>query len=203
MTAINQNALADNRSVDDLSRHPEDKKVANALYGKSVVNDDSHDSIMGTVSISFNAQMRLRAYQDQTISPTLSTELLSVDPLVPPKESTSIAEKSVSEKTAHINSSDPIGKLNLSNKSHFSNKISQILFEVEQNIVQTSEPGYRYLVNMLNNYQADVENPEQLQEIMRKEEFYLKRRKPFMESAEFQSHSQVLSQFSNIIARQQ
>jgi t-SNARE complex subunit (syntaxin) len=122
---------------------------------------------------------------------------LSVDPLVPLKEST------IAEKTSHISNTDPIGKLNSSNNSHFSNKINQILSEVEQNIVQTSEPGYQYLVNMLNNYQPDVENPEQLQEIVRKEEFYLSRRKPFMESAEFQSHSQVLSQFSNIISRQQ
>lgn len=183
MTTIHQNSLAGHQSIDDVASQPDDRVRNSGVPDRQ--DDNAAGSVSGTVNISFTAQMRLRAYQDQR------TQLISK----PVQE----VEKSVPEAVNAIDSP----AVSTADKNNFSQGLSNILSEVENNIVQSSEPGYRYLVNMLNNYQNSVEDPQQLKEIMRKEEFYLTRRKPFMESADFQSYSQVLNQFSNIIDRQQ
>ena len=221
MTAIHQNSLADHHAIDDASRHSDDRNVGSDARGRQMPDDGIPNTTSGSVNISFNAHMRLRAYQDQknqSISEisiakqSVMTELNSpIDVL-----SDSIAKPNIN----NMHFDDPLsinsGKINdettkndysalLSHPEagNFSERISGMLSEVHNNIVQASEPGYRYLVNMLHNYRTTVEDPQQLQEIMRKEEFYLSRRKPFMDSADFQSYSQVLNQFSNIIERQQ
>ncbi|MCU7800149.1 MAG: hypothetical protein KZQ70_08385 [gamma proteobacterium symbiont of Lucinoma myriamae] len=172
-------------------------------HGRQILDDSAHDSTSGTVNISFHAHMRLRAYQEQKTQLITNAESIPVQGLL---ASDAAQRDRVSEQNSNvINNSfnEPSNLLKNSNKAGFSEQMTNMLSEVENNIVQTAEPGYRYLVNMLNNYKSTVEDPRQLQEIMRKEEFYLSRRKPFMESADFQSYSQVLSQFSNIIERQQ
>lgn len=198
MTAIHQNAPANHHSIDDASHHSGDRNIGSDVHGRQILDDSARDSTSGTVNISFHAHMRLRAYQDQKTQLTADSELHPVNSLIAPDIS---QLDTVSEQSPDSinNRPDAAGFSN----SGFSKKVTSMLSEVENNIVQTSEPGYRYLVNMLNNYKTTVEDPQQLQEIMRKEEFYLSRRKPFMESADFQSYSQVLSQFSNIIERQQ
>ena len=77
-----------------------------------------------------------------------------------------------------------------------------MLSEIEQNLVQTTEPGYKHLRNLLSNQSNTLSEPEQLQEIIRREKYFLGRRKAFMDSSEFQSYSQVLNQFSNILQRE-
>ncbi|RKZ97958.1 MAG: hypothetical protein DRQ43_02205 [Gammaproteobacteria bacterium] len=198
MTAIHQNALANHQSIDDTSHHSENKSIGTDAHGRQILDDSAHDSTSGIVNISFHAHMRLRAYQDQKSQLTADVELAPVKSLAVPDTvselSSDVIDNAPDKSSTLLKGSDVAG---------FSEQMTNILSEVENNIVQTSEPGYRYLLNMLNNYKTTIEDPQQLQEIMRKEEFYLSRRKPFMESADFQSYSQVLGQFSNIIERQQ
>ena len=213
MTEIHQNALANHHSIDDASHHSDDRNIGSDAHGRQMPDDRTPDTTSGSVNISFNAHMRLRAYQDQKnqsiAAPGLSkqgvmTELnSSIDVL-----SDGIAKQNLNKiKSDKIHNdtveNDYSALLNHTADGNFSERISGMLSEVQNNIVQDSEPGYLYLVNMLNNYQTTVGDPQQLQEVMRKEEFYLSRRKPFMDSADFQSYSQVLNQFSNIVERQQ
>lgn len=203
MTAIHQNALANHQSIDDASHHSENKSIGSDAHGRQILDDSTRDSTSGTVNISFHAHMRLRAYQDQKTQLTADADLASVKSLAAPDTS---SLDTVSEQSPDVIDNKPDKSSTLLKSpdvTGFSEQMTNILSEVENNIVQTSEPGYRYLLNMLNNYKTSVEDPQQLQEMMRKEEFYLSRRKPFMESADFQSYSQVLGQFSNIIERQQ
>ncbi|WP_198264011.1 hypothetical protein [sulfur-oxidizing endosymbiont of Gigantopelta aegis] len=184
MTEVLQNALAGRHSVDETSNHTSDRGQ-NGVRDRQALNEGTQDSILGTVNISFNAQMRLQAYQEQKNQLVMGdVQPLSKEPL-----------QALEQKPSQL--------LNKPLASELSSKITNMLTEVENNIVQSSEPGYRYLVNMLNNYGTKLEDPGQLQEVMRKEEFYLNRRKAFMDSSEYQSYSQVLNQFSNIIGRQQ
>ena len=188
MTEIHHNSVVAHHSVDDASRHSENSLIGNGTtHGRQTLNDSTRGLLTGTINISFNAHMRLRAYQEQPNRDVMTS-------LNPPVE----VLPSVTADTI-----SPDIEVHGSEASGFSDRISGMLSEVHKNIVQASEPGYRYLVNMLNNYQTKVEDPQQLQEIMRKEEFYLTRRKPFMGSADFHSYSQVLNQFSNIVERQQ
>ncbi len=219
MTQIHQNSLPGHHAVDDASHSISERSGHNAP-GRQVLDgsarNGAHESASGTVNISFNAHMRLRAYQDQkklpdslnstspVIESTDSIKAGSIDiDLVKDALADGMSQKSdqerddIPEQIKRETAQNDLGSIN------FSEHITEMLFEVQNNIVQASEPGYRYLVNMLNNYDSVVEDPQQLQEIMRKEEFFLSRRKPFMESADFQSYSQVLNQFSNIVERQQ
>ncbi|MCU7938926.1 MAG: hypothetical protein KZQ64_12825 [gamma proteobacterium symbiont of Bathyaustriella thionipta] len=198
MTTIHQNSPANHHSIDDSAHHSDERGIGSDAHGRQRLNDSAHDANSGTVNISFHAHMRLKAFQDQKTQSPTDAELSSVNRLTAPADS-QFDIASEQDANAINNNSERAGI----SGAGFSEQMMGILSEVENNIVQTSEPGYRYLVNMLNNYQTTVEDPGQLQEIMRKEEFYLNRRKPFMESADFQSYSQVLSQFSNIIERQQ
>ena len=217
MTEINQNSLASHQSVDEVSRHPGDKNQGNGTHGRQPLNDSTrglnHESASGSVNISFNAHMRLRAYQDQKEhlpeQSLMADSNLSME-VVPEglhnqslKSDLTHMELSEQNRVRNNQETEATSLSKNSELNHFSEKMSSMLTEVENNIVQASEPGYRYLVDMLNNYQTTVGDTQQLQEVMRKEEFYLSRRKPFMDSADFQSYSQVLNQFSNIIARQQ
>lgn len=197
MTEIHQKPLASRQPVDDIPNLLADSSNQGGVPGRQIL-DGTHNSA-GTINISFNAHMRLRAYEEQRNK----AELFS------PVESSSLPEQHampvVSASPEQANGVEDIPSELLANRdmSGLSEHITGMLSEVHDNIVQASEPGYRYLVNMLNNYQTNVENSHQLQEIMRKEEFYLNRRKPFMDSSDFQSYSQVLSQFANIVERQQ
>jgi len=203
MTAIHQNALANHQSIDDASHHSENKSIGSDAHGRQILDDSARDSTSGTVNISFHAHMRLRAYQDQKTQLAADSESAPVKSLAAPDTSSIdiVSEQSPDVIDNRLDKSSSL--LKSPGVAEFSEQMTNILSEVENNIVQTSEPGYRYLLNMLNNYKTNVEDPQQLQEIMRKEEFYLSRRKLFMESADFQSYSQVLGQFSNIIERQQ
>ena len=202
MTSIHQNALANHPSINDASHHSENRNIGSAPHDRQIPDDSTRDLTSGTVNISFHAYMRLRAYQDEKTQLTADSELMPVNSLAAPVNS---QPDSISEQDSNVidNRFDKSSMLlKITNLTGFSEQMINMLSEVENNIVQSSEPGYRYLVNMLNNFKTIIEDPQQLQEIMRKEEFYLSRRKPFMESADFQSYSQVLSQFSNIIERQ-
>ena len=219
MTEIHQNSLASHHSVDEASRHSVDTNSGNGAHGRQLLDDSTRDlkyeATSGSVNISFNAHMRLRAYQDQKtqsisekgVMTQLNSSIDDFPDGIANQGSNTMDFDSLNKDSDTIKSDKTIiendALLNKSIISDFSERISGMLSEVHNNIVQDSEPGYRYLVNMLNNYRSTVEDPQELQEIMRKEEFYLTRRKPFMDSADFQSYSQVLNQFSNIVERQQ
>lgn len=216
MTEIHQNSLASHHSVDEASRHSGDTNPGNGAHGRQLLDDSTRDlkyeATSGSVNISFNAHMRLRAYEDQKtqsisekgVMAQLNSSMDSLSDGIANQSSNNMDIDSLNKDSGAIKSDNENATLlNKSVRSDFSERISGMLSEVHNNIVQDSEPGYRYLVNMLNNYRSTVEDPQELQEIMRKEEFYLTRRKPFMDSADFQSYSQVLNQFSNIVERQQ
>ncbi len=206
MTQIHQSALPAHHSVDEQS-HTISGQNDQSASGSS--QNVTHDQALGTVNISFNAHMRLRAYQDQKNPSDSENSALSNADLLSQGLSSQGSPVDLKEQKSELDDFDQSVKLkddprnNSSSSLKFSEQITEMLYEVQDNIVKTSEPGYHYLVNMLNNYRSSVEDPQQLQEIMRKEEFYLSRRKPFMENADFQSYSQVLNQFSNIVERQQ
>lgn len=221
MTAIHQNSLANHHAIDDASHHSGDRNIGSDAHGRQMPDDRTTDSTSGSVNISFNAHMRLRAYQDQKnqLIPELSIAKQGV--VTELNSSMDVLSDTTAKQNLYNADSDDPGKIksgkissdtknndfsafmNRPQAGNFSERITGMLSEVQNNIVQASEPGYHYLVNMLHNYRTTVEDPQQLQEIMRKEEFYLSRRKPFMDSADFQSYSQVLNQFSNIVERQQ
>lgn len=173
MTIIHQGSVSGRQSVDDTSHQ------AGGGYEGDINSTQSLNS--GTVNISFQAELRLRAFQEQRKS--------QMNPTVADYNSISDRGPEVAEKQH--------------DDSGFSQRISNMLSEVQNNIVQTGDSGYQYLVNVLHNNKETTEDQQQLQEIMRKEQFFLTRRRPFMQNSDFQSYSQVLNQFSNIVERQQ
>ena len=173
MTIIHQDSVSGRQSVDDTSH-----QAAAGYEGDINSTQGLHSS---TINISFQAELRLRAFQEQRKS--------QINPAVVDYNSMSDRVSEVAEKQH--------------DDSGFSRRISNMLLEVQNNIVQIGDSGYQYLVNVLQNNKETVEDQQQLQEIMRKEQFFLSRRKPFMQNSDFQSYSQVLCQFSNIVERQQ
>jgi hypothetical protein len=190
MTIIHQDSVSDRHSVDDTSH-----QAAAGYEGDINSTQGLHSS---TINISFQAELRLRAFQEKRKS--------QINPAAAELELNS--NKKI--QSGNINSSfDSMAGIvpEIAQKQHsdsgFSRRISNMLLEVQNNIVQSGDSGYQYLVNVLQNNKETVEDQRQLQEIMRKEQFFLTRRKPFMQNSDFQSYSQVLSQFSNIVERQQ
>ena len=193
MTAIHQNTISNNHSIGEQSHQSSKGNEKGHKREGSAENNSTQSVQSSTVNISFNAELRLRAYQEQRklVEPNQS-EAIALNSEIKALSIESTVEKSMG-----------MMRENDGNSNVFSQNINYMLDEVQNNIVKKSEPGYQYLVNVLNNNKNTVEDPQQLQEIMRKEQFYLSRRKPFMPNSDFQSYSQVLSQFSNIVGRQQ
>ena len=191
MTAIHQNSISNRHSID------EHKHQSGHEHGRGQDHSGQYDEgtprvNSSTVTISFNAELRLRAYQEQrkVVEPAHNNNSAHL-------ESINVSGDKLSEQAMTlIDHSDE-------QDHNFSQNINHMLSEVENNIVQKTDPGYQYLVNVLNNNKEIARDPQQLQEIMRKEQFFLSRRKPFMQNSDFQSYSQVLNQFSNIVERQQ
>ena len=217
MTAIHQSSIASHHSVDDTSNRSGNRNGGG--HGRQAKDDSTWDPNSSTVNISSHAQLRLRAYQEQrmmqinqSLAEPEKPAALNVneqpDHVIAkmPSElinNTGNGHSSQSE-LYDINAPDSVDKSSVDkNNNGFPQNVALMLSEVEDNLIQTSEPGYQYLVNVLNNHINSVEDPQQLQEVMRKEQFFLTRRKPFMESSDFQSYSQVLGQFANIVERQQ
>ena len=191
MTSIHQNSIANKHSIDDQTR--QNNANNERREGQTEEGRSSNGISSATVNISFNAELRLKAYQEQRkIVEPMPNELAAVH-----SEKISLSLETTADKQIEqMIQTDSEGY-------EFSQNINHMLSEVQNNIVKKSDPGYQYLVNMLNNHMNTVEDPQQLQEIMRKEQFYLTRRKPFMQNSDFQSYSQVLNQFTNIVERQQ
>ena len=196
MTAIDHNRIAQQKIPDDAVLQSDDRVLSSNINNNIASADNiPADSILSKVNISFNAQLRLRAYQEQKSQvQNNGTEAMLNNGL----QVNSIENNNINSGTIEP---DTPKQTNKSNK--FPQQLTKMLSEVEQNVLQNSATGYQYLVNLLGNNKQFVSNPQQLQEIMRKEEFFLSRRKPFMKTEEYQSYSQVLSQFSNIVSRQQ
>lgn len=194
MTTIHQNSISNNHSIDDKNHQSAgDNERSVERRSKQIEENSTQGVYASTVNISFNAELRLRAYQEQR-------------KLVEPNNNG--AERVHSEGIELSNDNNPEKQIDLVVQNeekvlNFPQNVNHMLTEVQNNIVKESDPGYQYLVNVLNNNKVTVEDPQQLQEIMRKEQFFLSRRKPFMQNSDFQSYSQVLSQFSNIVERQQ
>lgn len=194
MTTIHQNSIYNNHSIDDKNHQSAgDNERSVERRSKQIEENSTQGVYASTVNISFNAELRLRAYQEQR-------------KLVEPNNNG--AERVHSEGIELSNDNNPEKQIELVVQNEekvldFPQNVNHMLTEVQNNIVKESDPGYQYLVNVLNNNKVTVEDPQQLQEIMRKEQFFLSRRKPFMQNSDFQSYSQVLSQFSNIVERQQ
>ncbi|MBE9526535.1 MAG: hypothetical protein IME94_06120 [Proteobacteria bacterium] len=194
MTTIHQNSISNNHSIDDKNHQSTGGNERSVGSRSKQVDENSvQGDYAGTVNISFNAELRLRAYQEQR---------KCIEP------NNNEAERVHSEGIELSNDNNPEKQIELVVQNEekvldFPQNVNHMLTEVQNNIVKESDPGYQYLVNVLNNNKATVEDPQQLQEIMRKEQFFLSRRKPFMQNSDFQSYSQVLSQFSNIVERQQ
>lgn len=186
-----QNAISNNHSIDDKSHHTGSENGTG--HDKRTENNSTQDINSSTVNIPFNAELRLRAYQEQRklIELTQSETVIS-----------DLGNKALAIDNSIENQTEMIIK-NDEDFYNFPQNINYMLIKVQNNIVQKSDLEYQYLVNVLNNNKNTVEDPQQLQEIMRKEQFYLTRRKPFMQNSEFQSYSQVLNQFSNIVECQQ
>ena len=194
MTTIHQNSISNSHSIDDKSHQSTGGNEKRGEHHSKQIEESSVQGVYAsTVNISFNAELRLRAYQEQR-------------KLVEPNNNG--AERVHSEGIELSNDNNPEKQIELVVQNEekvldFPQNVNHMLTEVQNNIVKESDSGYQYLVNVLNNNKATVEDPKQLQEIMRKEQFFLSRRKPFMQNSDFQSYSQVLSQFSNIVERQQ
>ena len=224
MTAIHQSSIASHHSVDDTSSRSGNRNGGSPGHGRQANDDGTWDPNSSTVNISSHAQLRLRAYQEQRMmqinQPLAEPERPAV--LKVNEQPAHVITKMPSElinntgkghssqsELYEINAHNGVDKSSVDNRSvdnknnGFPQNVALMLSEVEDNLIQTSEPGYQYLVNVLNNHINTVEDPQQLQEVMRKEQFFLTRRKPFMESSDFQSYSQVLGQFANIVERQQ
>lgn len=191
MTAIQQNPVAVHHNIDDASSHSGSSNGRGTGRDRQTMSDSARDTGSSTINISYSAELRLRAYQEQR-SQSLSQTLTE------PGQAAITDSHTLSENKTVTVQSDVAG-----NNSGFPQRIEVMLSEVEDNIVQASEPGYRYLVNVLSNHIDRVGEQSQLQELMRREQYFLTRRKPFMDSSDFQSYSQVLGQFSNILERQQ
>ena len=192
MTAIHQNSISNRHSIDE-HKHQSGHEHERGQDHSGQYDEGTPRVNSSTVTISFNAELRLRAYQEQrkVVEPAHN------DNNSAHLESINVSGDKLSEQAMMLidHSDEP--------DHNFSQNINHMLSEVENNIVQKTDPGYQYLVNVLNNNKEIARDPQQLQEIMRKEQFFLSRRKPFMQNSDFQSYSQVLNQFSNIVERQQ
>ncbi len=189
MTAIQQSLVtgnqAQNRSEGDVSH-----------ARLQAINNSTGEAGSSTVNISWQAVMRLSAFEQQRIHEQRKIKSNSGS-----SSQTGIqhfADESLIEQNQATNP--------LQNLSVLPANIAAMVAEIEQNLVTTTEPGYKHLRHLLAN-QIDIQSsalsePQQLQEIVRKEKFFLERRKAFMDSSEFQSYSQVLNQFSNILQRE-
>ncbi len=227
MSIIHQNSVPGHHSVDDAAHRQGSGDERETGRERQAAESGTQGLYSSTVTISFQAELRLRAFQEQ--------RKLQMNPAAADSESISNKKIQSQNRTSSFNSipgitSEPIGKSNdvsstflegqlggqlegqlegqrvleqHKDNSAFSQRINNMLSEVQNNIVQAGDSGYQYLVNVLHNNKETVEDQRQLQEIMRKEQFFLTRRKPFMQNSDFQSYSQVLNQFSTIVERQQ
>lgn len=215
MTAIHQPPISSHHSIDDAGHHSGNRNEGGAGHGRQATDNSTGGPGSSTVNISFQATMRLRAYQEQhSVQPTSEPGTFNAqnyalkEGIIQPDSSTLSTLKtngaghpdaqSMDSSSVHGNS---VGT-DFSNFSQFPQPVDAMLSEVQSNLVHHNEPGYQHLVNLLNNYGSAIEEPQQLQDIMRREQFYLGRRKAFMNNSDFQSYSQVLNQFSNIVERQ-
>ncbi len=210
MTAIQQSLI---------SGHPsQNRKEGEPTHANAQAINNSTGSVnSSTVNISYQALMRLNAYeqhkstQDDMLrgqSDSLAQELFAKQ-VSKSADSAKLYIQPVSEFREQDQGAGQQQRLsgNHPAESDFSNvnfpeNIVAMLAEIKQNIVQTSEPGYKHLLNLLNNRSDSLSEPQQLEDVIRKETFFLGRRKAFMDSSEYQSYSQVLSQFANIIQRE-
>ena len=223
MAIIHQNSVPGHHSVDEAAHRQGSGDERETGRERQAAESSTQGLYSSTVTISFQAELRLRAFQEQ--------RKLHMNPAAADSESISNKKIQSQNRISSFNSipgitSEPIGKSNdvsstfleqqlegqfegkkvleqYKDNSAFSQRINNMLSEVQNNIVQAGDSGYQYLVNVLHNNKETVESQQQLQEIMRKEQFYLTRRKPFMQNSDFQNYSQVLNQFSNIVERQQ
>lgn len=196
MTIIHQNSVSGHHSVDDAAHRQGSGDEGGTGRERQAAESSTQGLYSSTVNISFQAELRLRAFQEQ--------RKLQMNPAAADSESISNNKIQSENNNSSFNSASGIVSeaAEKQNKaSGFSQRISNMLLEVQNNIIQTGDSGYQYLVNVLHNNKETVESQQQLQEIMRKEQFFLTRRKPFMQNSDFQSYSQVLNQFSNIVAR--
>ena len=212
MTAINQSPVANHHSIDDRGQHSGQKNGAGAGHGNDAMDNSTGNPGSSTVNISFQATMRLRAYLEQRT--LLLSNQQGIDQSHPVSGVLEHSDNNVStrntaalsiteaEQQSDVTVND-LPRPDVLKSRPFPNSIDRMLSEVQDNLVQHNEPGYRHLLNLLENNSAAIEDTQQLQEIMRREQFYLGRRKPFMNNADYQSYSQVLNQFSNIVERQQ
>jgi len=193
MTAIHQNSISNHHSIDDASHQSANGNGAGNGRDKQSQDNNAQNVNASTVNISFHAELQLRAYQEQR-----KAVMDTVQPgsAIVSSENVNNSLNALPERQVDISNNEE-------NAQSFPKNITTMLSEIQNNIVQKSHPGYQYLVNVLNNNRMIAEDPQQLQEVMRKEQFFLSRRKPFMQNADYQSYSQVLSQFSNIVERQQ
>ncbi len=185
MTAIQQNLITGNQTRGRTEGEPSHARL-------QAINNSAGEPGSSTVNISWQAVMRLSAFEQQKIQDKnrVADRTENSKP-----EITQKSERSVL--TEQVQSTITEGNL-----SAFPGNIAGMLSEIEQNLVQTTEPGYKHLRNLLSNQSDTLSEPEQLHEIIRREKYFLGRRKAFMDSSEFQSYSQVLNQFSNILQRE-
>ncbi len=215
MTAIQQSLISGHHSQ---NRNEGESSHANA----TAINNSTESVNTSTVNISYQAVMRLSAYEQQRSlqdemlrgqSDPLAQELFTTQALKsaaePAKPDNQPVRKFQEQERAYVqkqglkqsfSENNPV-ESDLSN-INFPENIVGMLAEIKQNIVQTSEPGYKHLLNLLINRSDSLSQPQQLEDVIRKETFFLGRRKAFMDSSEYQSYSQVLSQFSNIMQRE-
>lgn len=185
MTTIQQNLITENQAQSRNEGEPTHARL-------QAINNSTGEPGSSTVNISWQAVMRLSALEQQKIQDsdrvTAKTEILKPGAVQNSEDSvlTEQLQPAITER----------------NLSVLPDNIADMLSEIEQNLVQTTEPGYKHLRNLLNNQSDTLSEPEQLQEIIRREKYFLGRRKAFMGSSEFQSYSQVLNQFSNILQRE-
>jgi hypothetical protein len=212
MTAIQQHQLTSHHTIDEKKHHSGNSNEGEAVRGRPAMEssigaeDSTWSEASGTVHISFQATMRLRAFQEQR------DNLPEFGAGSHVKNGFAINQSNLQNRV-DLDKSSPELNPNTVPASHpvtratgngeFSKRIESMLSEIQSNLITANEPGYQHLVNVLRNYGPVVDDEQQLDEIMRREQFFLTRRKPFMNNTEFQSFSQVLNQFANIASRQQ
>ena len=181
MTAIQQNRITENQAHSRNGGKPSHARL-------QAITNSTGEPGSSTVNISWQAVMRLSAFEQQKIQDR--------NQVAPKQNITQDYERSVLSEQAQP-------AISAGHMPVLPDNIAGMLSEIEQNLVQTTEPGYKHLRNLLNNQSDTLSDPEQLQEVIRREKYFLGRRKAFMDSSEFQSYSQVLNQFSNILQREQ
>ena len=215
MTAIHQNSISSHHSIDDAGHHSGNRNEGGAGHGRQATNNSTGESGSSTVNISYQAVLRLRAFQEHKEAPInqsleqyetesgVNNNIGAANDKMEPSQNYSVTEKPILGDSVALNVESHAAISQKINETGFPPFIDNMLLEVQDNIVQPNEPGYQHLLNLLNNYGDTIADQQQLQEVMRKEQFFLGRRKPFMDSSDFHSYSQVLNQFANIVERQQ